>query len=131
MPENFWIFVIKDTDEEFEKRTKRNLWPIHENTAHRKAIRVGDKVAFYKAGVGNKTITGTAEATSGITPTRNSTDYTVFLRNIRIWRKPVLLKPIVDDLDFVDNKKQWGRNMQGGVVQLSEKDYNTIASNSN
>ena len=130
MSENFLIFVIKDTDEEFEKRMDDKSWPIYSHTSNRRKLQAGDKVVFYKAGVGNKTILGTAEVASGIKPQGRTGDYTVSLRKIGIWKKPVLLKPIVGDLDFVDNKEQWGRYMQGGTIRLSEKDYNTIASNS-
>lgn len=130
MPENFWIFVIKNTDEEFEKRMKEKSWPIYSYTVNRKRIRPGDKIAFYKAGEGNKIILGISETSSEIKAQEGGIDFTVSLRNIDVWNKPILMKPLVDKLDFIDNKDQWGRYMQGGVVSISKKDFETISAKS-
>lgn len=131
MPNNFWMFVIRDTDEEFASRVKSKTWPVYTYTANRRRIQKGDKVAFYKAGDGNKAVLGTAETSSAIEPVDGKMDFAVSLTGIRVWKKPIPMKPLVVELDFVGNKEQWGRYMQGGVIRISEKDYNTIASNSN
>ncbi len=103
-------------------------WPIHIYTANRKKIQTGDKIVFYKAGVGDKTIIGTADVASEILPKAGTADYTVSLEKIDVWKKPALMKPMVEKLDFIENNQQWGRYMQGGVIHLSEKDYTTISS---
>ena len=127
MAKNYWIFVIKNTDEEFKRRTDRNVWPIYSYTVNRKKIQPGDGVAFYKAGEGNKVLLGTAETASAIKGKDGDIDYTVDLRNTVVWKKRVLMKPLVGKLDFVDNKEQWGRYMQGGVIRISEKDHRKIS----
>lgn len=66
MDRNYWIFVIKNTDEEFKKRMERKSWPIYSYTVNRKKIQSCDAVVFYKAGEGNKVLLGTAETTSAI-----------------------------------------------------------------
>ena len=129
MPENFWIFVIKNTDDEFNRRMDDKSWPIHNYTANRKKIQSGDKILFYKAGVGNKNILGSAEIVSEIKPKAGTEDYTVSLDKIDIWKKSALMKPMVENLNFVENNQQWGRYMQGGVIKINEKDYQTIISN--
>ena len=130
MAKNYWIFVIKNTDEEFKRRMDRKVWPIYSYTVNRKKIQSGDVVAFYKAGEGNKVLLGTAETASAIKGKDGEIDYTVDLTNVAVWKKRVLMKPLVGKLDFVDNKEQWGRYMQGGVIRISEKDYNTISAKS-
>ncbi len=104
-------------------------WPIYSHTANRKKIKSGDKIVFYNAGVGNKNILGSAEIVSKVKPKAGTTDHTVSLDKIDIWKKPALMKPIVVDLDFIENNQQWGRYMQGGVIRISEKDFKTIISN--
>jgi len=54
----------------------------------------------------------------------------VDLINAVVWKKLVLMKPLVGKLDFVDNKEQWGRYMQGGVIRIGEKDYRKIPAQS-
>ena len=129
MTKNFLIFVIKDTYDEFKIRMDSKSWPIYVNTANRKKIKLGDKILFYNAGVGNKNILGVAEIASKVKQKDGTTDYAVSLDKIDIWKKPALMKPIVVDLDFIENNQQWGRYMQGGVIRISEKDFKTIISN--
>jgi len=47
-----WIFVISNSDSEFEKRMKKKEWPIFSFTANRKKLESDDSVVFYKAGIG-------------------------------------------------------------------------------
>ena len=129
MTENFLIFVIKDTYDEFKSRMDSKSWPIYVHTANRKKIKLKDKILFYNAGVGNKNILGVAEIASKVKQKDGTADYAVSLDKIDIWKKPVLMKPIVVNLDFIENNQQWGRYMQGGVIRISEKDFKTIISN--
>lgn len=129
LSENFWIFVIKDTDDEFKRRVEDKSWPIHTYTSNRKKIQSGDKILFYKAGVGNKTILGAAEIVSEIKLKDGTADYTVPIDKIDVWEKPALMKPMVEKLDFIENNHQWGRYMQGGVIRISKNDYTNILSN--
>jgi len=130
VPENFWIFVIKNTDQEFMRRMERKTWPVFGYTVNRKKIQPGDRVVFYKAGEGNKELIGTAETASAIKGEEKEIDYAVELRNISVWKKKVLMKPLVAKMSFVTHKAQWGLSMQGGVIRISEKDYNTIIAKS-
>ncbi|WP_157999265.1 EVE domain-containing protein [Candidatus Nitrosarchaeum limnium] len=126
MAKNFWIFVIKNTDDELNRRIKKKEWPVYSYTVNRKKIQPGDKVIFYKAGEGNKVCLGTAETASAIKGEEGGIDYTVELGNVSIWKKSVMIKPLISKLEFIGNKEQWGLSMQGGVIHISEKDYGTI-----
>ena len=110
---------------------KLKSWMIYTYTPNRRKIQEGDKIVFYKAGFGNMAVLGTAEISSEVKPQKGGIDFTVGLRNIEVWKKRVLMKPLVGSLDFVASKETWGTKLQGGVARISEKDYNTIASYSN
>lgn len=117
LTENFWIFVIKDTDNEFKSRMGSKSWPIHLYTANRKNIQSGDKILFYKAGVGNKTILGSAQITSEIKPKAGTKDYAVSIDLIDVWKKPALMKLMVESLDFIENNQQWGDTCRVGLYE--------------
>lgn len=37
------------------------------------------------------------------------------------------IRPLIDELDFIENKKSWGYKFRFGVIEISEKDFRTIA----
>jgi len=121
-----WIFVISNSDSEFEKRMKKKEWPIFSFTANRKKLEIDDSVVFYKAGIGGQKFLGKAEVASKIKKGEGKIDYFVSLKNTESWKKPVKIKPLVGKLDFIKDKNVWGRHMQGGVRSLSGKDFSTV-----
>lgn len=125
-----WIFVINDTDKEFQRRMGDKKWPIFHYTGNRKQIHSGDKVIFYKAGIEGKTLLGTAKISSELLNDENQQDYFVALDEIKVWKKPVKIKNLVDSLEFIGDKVQWGRYLQGGIREISENDYGIIVSKS-
>ena len=36
------------------------------------------------------------------------------------------IRPLIDDLDFIENKKSWGYKFRFGVIEIGEKDFLTI-----
>ena len=123
-----WIFVISNSDSEFERRMKKKEWPIFSFTAYRNRLEGDDSIVFYKAGVGGQKFLGKAEVASKIKKGEGKIDYFVSLKNIEAWKKPVKIKPLVSKLDFIESKEQWGRHLQGGVRKLSSDDFETIVS---
>jgi len=126
---SYWIFVIKDTPEEFAKRMQIRKWPIFKKTQNRRNLRTGDKIIFYKAGANGKKFLGKALIASELEQVDQFT-YSLKLSEIEVWEKPVELANVLNDLDFISDKLYWGRYFQGGVRSLSEKDYSTIVSKS-
>lgn len=52
-----------------------------------------------------------------------------FRRNIEFYdcrECPII--PLIDELDFIENKKFWGYPFRYGHFEISEKDFNLIAS---
>jgi predicted RNA-binding protein len=41
---------------------------------------------------------------------------------------PVDVKPILNNLSFIKNKEKWGMAFRSGMIEISEKDYQVIAS---
>ncbi len=37
------------------------------------------------------------------------------------------IKPLIEDLDFIKNKQSWGYAFRFGQIEISEKDFETIA----
>ena len=55
--------------------------------------------------------------------------YYLHLENIRIFKKPIGIKELVNDLEFIKNKKNYGLDMLTGVVKISQNDFNYIIKN--
>ena len=125
---NNWIFVINDTINELKRRVAEKKWPIYHFTVYRKKIRAGDRVVFYKAGANGQKFLGSATTASSILKIENKLDFFVRLKEIEICKHSVPIHPLVKDLDFFENKSQWGRHLQGGVRPINKKDYETIVS---
>lgn len=122
------MFVINNSEQIFKERIKNRKWPIFAKTQNRDKIGPGHKVVFYKAGRddGQKFL-GAATVASGVTCEGGKVDSFVELGGAVIWKKPVQMRKLLDDLDFVRDKKNWGLYVQGGVRQISEKDFLTIS----
>ena len=42
--------------------------------------------------------------------------------------KETEIRPLIDDLEFIQNKKRWGFPFRYGLLQISERDFNLISS---
>jgi len=124
-----WIFVINDTDKEFDSRMQKKEWPIFSFTVNRNRIRPDDNVVFYKAGAGGQKFLGTATVTSKLKNGKNEMDFFVTLEDIKLWKNGIDIHPLVSKLELVKNKEMWGRHFQGGVRSVSDKDFQTILKN--
>ena len=126
---SYWLFTINDTDEVFSKRIKKKSWPIFDRTQHRRSIRPGDKVIFYKAGKDGKKFIGEAKVASEAEKT-SSLVYSVKLKNVEVWKKGVEIRNMLQELVFIGNQSIWGNYLQGGVTRITERDHGTIVSGS-
>jgi len=123
-----WIFVINDSEKEFIRRLDKKKWPIYFHTINRKKIRAGNHVVFYKAGIGGQKIIGKARTSSEIISIEGKMDFFVNLEDVEHYEPHVQFHPLVEKLDFIKTKNDWGRHMQGGVRPISKKDYETMVS---
>ena len=123
---DFWIFVISDIYAEFKKRMEKKKWPIFSFTANRQKLKEGDGIVFYQAGIGGQKFLGEAKVASKIKKEEGKIDYFVGMKDVNVWKNHVEMHPLINSLDFIGDKKAWGRHMQGGVRKLSRKDFTTI-----
>lgn len=124
----YWILVMMGSREDFLKRTGEKKWPIFKNTPHKQSMTKGDNVVFYLGGKGNMEFIGRALLGSPLVKDDGDSLY-VTLDDIKVWKKPLPIRKILDILEFIHKKRHWGIYMQGGVVRLPSKDFSTILSN--
>ena len=49
------------------------------------------------------------------------------LKNTKIFQKPVSVKKIMNELDFIKRKDKYGLYFQGGIRKIEKKYYDLIA----
>lgn len=56
-----------------------------------------------------------------------SSDFAPFRRNVDFYDcQDVSILPLINDLDFIPNKKSWGYPFRFGFLKISEKDFELI-----
>ena len=120
---NNWIFVIKDDESVFKKRINGKTWPIFAATKFQTFLEIGDNVIFYQAGLSGQKFLGTAMIKSKIKKIPGKIDSYVEIDHVKIWEKYPSIRGLISDLDLIKNKTHWGLNLQGGILQLNEKDH--------
>lgn len=147
---NYWLFTVTQqrtperlysAEEILDIRLADKFWGLGERTPNRRAIRKGDKIVFY-VGIPNMVFAASAELGSDYFSlsedekkrfahgeTIFEADYGVLLDMIQKWDTPRVVKELLPNLLFIDNKVNWGAYFQGGIRQLSEEDYRTIVEN--
>jgi predicted RNA-binding protein len=143
---NYWLFTVTEkklegleAEDIFNQRISDKFWGLGERTPNRRSLRQGDRIVFY-VGWPRMIFAATATLASdsfslsdeqkaiyGHGKTFYRADYGVQLENIELFDTPRLVKEIVQSLKFIENKENWFTYFQGGVRQLSEDDFLTIA----
>jgi len=130
----YWIFVsVPFSDfnrgtifDMIEKIKMSRRWPIGKKTFHKKELSKGDRILFYQAGEEGKKFVGSGELFSNLhVDEENILDF-VAVGNIKLWQRHIPIRELLDSLSFIKDKKHWGLYLQGGVIKISEGDYNTI-----
>jgi len=116
-----------------------NIWGIGNNTPNRKNIQKEDQVLFYKTQPNGRKFIGKAILNSSTIPFNGDLKYSedsniivkgwdnlVLLKEIEVFEEPILIEPLFDFLDFIKDKSKWGTYLQGGVVKITKKDFETI-----
>ena len=146
----YWIFTVTNkkingeiitAEEILKQRLSDAFWGLGERTPNRRYLQKGDQIIFY---LGLPVMAFTASATLASDSFLLSeeqkikyshgkkfytADYGVLLEDIRLWETNNLVKDLVPNLKFIENKENWFAYFQGGVRQLLEDDYRTITEN--
>jgi len=145
---NYWLFTVTqkkvdgdvfEPDAILKQRLSDKFWGLGERTPNRRYLAQGDRVVFY-VGIPYTTFAATAIlATDSFALSEDQKDkyghglslyrpdYGVILDGIELWESPRVVKDLIGNLKFIENKENWGAYFQGGVRQLSEDDFRAIA----
>jgi predicted RNA-binding protein len=56
-----------------------------------------------------------------------SPDFKPFLRNVMYFRTgKVKIEPLINDLEFIRNKKSWGYSFRFGILEIRQQDFERI-----
>jgi predicted RNA-binding protein len=95
----------------------------------------GDMIVCYSPKVqdeGNKTLhafTAIGEiADEELFQVEESPDFKTFMRKVRYFKTgKVRIRPLIEDLTFIGNKKSWGYAFRFGLLQIPKEDFDRIA----
>ena len=108
----------------------------HGKASPLKRMRKGDFVIYYSGkqnfGKPEKCQEFTAIGTvkdDEVYPFQMTADFCPFRRNIVFFESvDVSILPLINDLDFIQNKKSWGYPFRFGFFEIKEHDFNLILS---
>ena len=140
---NYYCLVTSDSLKEsaidiFNKRIEEKKYPLYPRTPNLNEIKEEDEVIFYIAGSGKErqSFVGQAIIQKVETPREFLVDpdkdnYEVikylWFKKIKIFETSKNIQSIINKLDFVKNKKNYGTYLMGGVRKLNQKDFDLIA----
>jgi len=140
---NYYILITSDSSDLealaiFKKRIAEKKWPLYEKTTYLKKIATQDEIVFYLAGKGSnaQTFIGTAVVNEIhlndnllVDPDkdRNVVNRYIILNKIITFPNPIKIKSILDKLQFIKNKKNYGAYLIGGVAKFNEQDFLKIS----
>jgi hypothetical protein len=139
---NFYILVTSDYNEKnayniFKNRIKEKKFPLYLRTPNLEIIKKNDEILFYIAGkymnaqsfVG-KSIVEEIEISKEIEVdadkiTNEVSRYLIF-KDIEEFKEAKKIKFILNELNFIINKKHYGAYLLGGVIKISDNDFKKI-----
>ena len=140
---SYYCLVTSDTETKFARdiinsRLKEKKYPLYKKTPFLNEIKKNDEVVFYLAGKGENSQSFVATAkilsietidnTTVIDPDNNNKIAIKYLNldNINFFEKKINIKSILDNLNFIKNKKHYGVTLVGGVSKIKYEDFKII-----
>ncbi len=120
-----------------KRRLDEKKYPLYKKTPFLKDIKKDDYVVFYVAGRKNKSQNFIAYSMIKSVEVPNETlvdpdknkhileKYLLF-ENIILLKTPIHIKAIINQLEFIKNKTNFGVYLMGGVSKITENDFNLI-----
>ena len=147
--ESFYCLTTSDANSDaytiFKRRIDEKKWPMYWSTKYQSTIKDGDKLIFYIAGVNKfrqcfvasakvekvEKISNEKEAT--IDPDKVQAQVTSYIHitDIKLFKEEVFIKNILSNLNFIQNKKNYGLYFVGGVTKIDEESNNFIVNQAN
>ena len=152
---SYYIFIIKGIpiamNESISAEVIANtlisndVWIFRENTPNMKKLKIGDKILIYCGGKEKKFFTHVIEITRDIQPFRkinnifnseinqvakllglNWMSLFAGVKAICEFEEPILIKPLIQSLHFIKQKRDYGLHLRLPIVSISEEDYKCI-----
>ena len=139
---NYYCLGTSDSTNEnaidiLKRRIDEKKYPLYKKTPFLNDIKKNDEVVFYVAGRKNKSqnfiafsVIQSVEIPNEtlIDPDKNKyvlEKYLLF-ENISLLKTPIHIKAIINQLEFIKNKTNFGVYLMGGVSKITEGDFNLI-----
>jgi hypothetical protein len=135
MKKRFWIAVV--SKEHVLHGVEGNyMQACHGKKAPLAKMKKGDGFLFYSSKISLKgdekcqAFTAIGEVKDDIVyQFQMSESFIPFRRNIDFFKSEnVSILPLIEDLEFIQDKKYWGYNFRYGFLEIGEKDFNFIQS---
>lgn len=135
MKTKYWV-IVASKDHVKTGISQGIAQACHGKSAPLKRMQKGDFVTFYS---GKKTM-GSIEKCQEFTaigkvkdnevyPFQMTPDFCPFRRNIDfIESEDISILPLINDLEFIPNKKSWGYPFRYGFFEISQNDFDLISS---
>lgn len=137
-----YLFILNDLqigrntfsyDEILDTLLKNSEWIFTQlKTFNCEKFVEGDKIVLYGAGKPRRCFVGNFEIAGKVYDLINKEgfykyfDKGIKIKNVEIWDKPVYIKDVKEELDFIKDKKNYGLHLRQTSRKLEEKDYNYI-----
>ena len=139
---NYYCLGTSDSTNEnaidiLKRRIDEKKYPLYKKTPFLNDIKKDDEVVFYVAGRKNKSqnfiafsVIQSVEIPNEtlIDPDKNKyvlEKYLLF-ENISLLKTPIHIKAIINQLEFIKNKTNFGVYLMGGVSKITVNDFNLI-----
>ena len=144
--ESFYCLTTSDANSDaytiFKRRIDEKKWPMYWSTKYQNTIKDGDKLIFYIAGVNKfrqcfvasaKVEKISHEKETTIDPDKVQVQVTSYIHitDIKLFKEEVFIKNILSNLNFIQNKKNYGLYFVGGVTKIDEDSNNFIVNRAN
>lgn len=147
--ESFYCLTTSDANSDaytiFKRRIDEKKWPMYWSTKYQNTIKDGDKLIFYIAGVNKfrqcfvasakveKVQKISHEKETTIDPDKVQAQVTSYIHitDIKLFKEEVFIKNILSNLNFIQNKKNYGLYFVGGVTKIDEDSNNFIVNQAN
>lgn len=132
-PQKYWIVVVSK-DHAMRGVTGGFMQANHGKETPLKKMHKADGVIFYspKQSYGGdeklQAFTAIGEAADDeIYQHKMSEDFIPYRRNIHFYKsKEVPIQPLIEKLQFIENKQSWGFRLRFGFFEINEHDYHLI-----
>ena len=129
-----WVFIITEfsdynhggLDAILVRLRADNRWKIGTRTLYRERLKEGDTVLFYLSGKDNMCFVGTAVLRSEYYAESDPIYGHVDLQDLKWFKKPVSIRPLIKNLHFIRHKEHWGLSFQNGIAPIGQDDLRFV-----